>query len=59
MEFDLPVSSDMTRTQIYLTSKERKFFKRIAYEKETTMSEVIREALDHFIETPEGENING
>jgi hypothetical protein len=41
--------SDMTRSQIYLTATERKFFKKIAYEQETTMSEAIRTVLDQFI----------
>ena len=40
----------MIRTQIYLTEEERKFFRKEAYEREVTMSEVIREILDKFIE---------
>jgi hypothetical protein len=41
--------SDMTRSQIYLTSMERKFFKKIAYEREIPMSQAIREVLDNYI----------
>lgn len=39
----------MKRTQIYLTEDERRFFKKEAYEKEKTVSEVIREVLDKHI----------
>jgi hypothetical protein len=38
------------RTQIYLTKQERSFFRKEAYEREITMSEVIREVLDKHIE---------
>jgi hypothetical protein len=43
-------SSDMTRSQIYLTSIERNFFKKQAYENEITMSQAIREVLDKHIQ---------
>jgi hypothetical protein len=40
----------MNRTQIYLTDVEHKFFKKEAYEKDVSMSEAIRFAMDEYIE---------
>jgi hypothetical protein len=36
----------MIRSQIYLTENQINFLKRISFEKEVTMSEIVREALD-------------
>lgn len=58
MEIPVSILTDTTRTQIYLTGKERKFFRKIAYEQETTMSEAIREVLDKHIDK-EGDIKNG
>lgn len=40
----------MERTQIYLTKEERKFYRKEAFDREVTMSEVIREVLDKYME---------
>ena len=39
----------MNRTQIYLTEEEQKALRVIANLRETTQSEVIREAIDQYI----------
>lgn len=39
----------MNRTQIYLTEEEQKALRAIANLRETTQSEVIREAIDQYI----------
>lgn len=43
----------MTRTQIYLTDKERKFFKNEAEHLGICMADAIRRALDQYIEKNE------
>lgn len=40
----------MKRTQIYLTEKEWYFYRKKAFDREITMSEVIREILDKNME---------
>lgn len=42
----------MTRTTIFLTEEQRKAIFALAHEKETTFSEVIRRAIDTYIDTP-------
>lgn len=39
----------MNRTQIYLTEEEQKALRIIANQRETTQSDVIREAIDQYI----------
>lgn len=39
----------MIRTQIYLTEEERTALKRLAEERGTSQSALIREAIDHFL----------
>ena len=40
----------MRRTQIYLTEEEWAFYRKEAFDREITMSEVIRETLDKNME---------
>ena len=39
----------MNRTQIYLDPEQRKVIKHIAVDKDTTMSDLIRKAIDNYI----------
>ncbi len=41
----------MQRTQIYLTDAEQAGLQRLAREKGATLSAVIREAVDHYLQT--------
>jgi len=40
----------MKRTQIYLTEKEKKAIKKLSDERGTTQSNIIREAIEHYLE---------
>jgi metal-responsive CopG/Arc/MetJ family transcriptional regulator len=44
----------MKRTQIYLTEEEHKAIKAIAKRRGRTQSEVIRSAVDHYVEQHKG-----
>ena len=43
----------MNRTQIYFTEEEHKYLKRIAYEKDISMAEVIRQLVDKAMKKEE------
>jgi len=46
----------MVRTQIYLTERERLALQSIAHETGRKQSELIRQAIDHFIEQHQGQD---
>ncbi|MDR9416072.1 MAG: CopG family transcriptional regulator [Gracilimonas sp.] len=45
----------MIRTQIYLTEEEKKALEKLSDERGTTQSNIIREAIDEYVEKKEKE----
>ena len=46
----------MIRTQVYLTEQERTELRRLSRQFQLNRSELIRQAIDHFIEKPKQQN---
>lgn len=47
------MKNDLKRTQIYISESKLKKLKYVALEKDTTVSEIIRNLIDEFLEKEE------